>query len=65
MMQVFAGECEDIRQNVENIKEVVEAINIAVGESAKGVTNVTELSVDLTTAAVGLGNEADLNKNIL
>ncbi len=64
MMEAFAGECEDVRQNVENIKEAVEAINIAVEESAKGVTNVTELSVDLTTAVAGVGNEAESNKNI-
>lgn len=64
MMSAFAGECEDVRKNVDNIKEAVDAINIAVEESAKGITNVTELSVDLTTAVVGVGNEAEANNAV-
>ena len=47
-----------------SVKDAIEAINIAVEESARGITNVTELSVDLTTAIVGVGNEADSNKNV-
>ena len=64
MMSAFACECEDVRKNVDNIKEAVDAINIAVEESAKGITNVTELSVELTTAVVGVGNEAEDNNAV-
>lgn len=64
MMSAFAGECEDVRQNVDNIKEAVDAINIAVEESARGVTNVTELSVELTTEVIDVGKEAESNKNV-
>ena len=64
MMSAFAGECEDVWKNVDNINEAVDAINIAVEESAKGITNVTELSVDLTTAVVDVGNEAEANNAV-
>ena len=47
-----------------SLGQVNEAINIAIEESARGVANVTEISVDLTTAVVNVGNEAESNKNI-
>ena len=64
IMAAFAGESDEVRASVENIKDAMEAVNIAVEESAKGVANVTEISVDLTTAVVDVGSEAESNKNI-
>ena len=64
MMAAFAAESEEVKDSIDNIKDAMEAIDIAVEESAKGITNVTELSVDLTTAVAGVGNEADSNMNI-
>ena len=64
MMMSFATECEEVKESIGNIKEAIEAIDIAVEESTKGITNVTSLSVDLTTVVMGVGNEADSNKYI-
>lgn len=64
MMLAFAAECREVKERIENIEDAVGAINVAVGESTKGITNVTENSVDLKTAVVGVGNEADSNMNI-
>ena len=64
MMMAFAAECEEAREGIENIREAIEAIDIAVEESTKGITNVTGLSVDLTTVVMGVGNEAESNMNI-
>ena len=64
MMASFAAESEEVKDSIDNIKDAMGAIDIAVEESAKGITNVTELSVDLTTAVAGVGNEADSNMNI-
>ena len=64
MMMSFAAECEEVKESIENIKEAIEAIDIAVEESTKGITNVTSLSVDLTTVVMGVGNEAESNMNI-
>lgn len=64
MMQGFANESEQLKQNIDRIKEAIAAVNIAVEESAKGVTNVTEMSVDLTASVGDIGNEANSNMNI-
>ncbi len=64
MMQEFATESKQLKLNMDRIKEAVEAVNIAVDESARGVTNVTEMSVDLTTSVSDIGVEADSNMNI-
>lgn len=64
MMQEFAHESELLKQNIDGIKEAIAAVNIAVEESAKGVTNVTEMSVDLTASVGDIGNEANSNMDI-
>ena len=64
MMERFANESEQIRDSIDQIKEAVSAVSIAVEESAQGVTNVTEMSVDLTTSMGDIGNEASSNMDI-
>lgn len=64
MMQDFAAESGLLKSNMDSIKEAVEEVNIAVQESAKGVTNVTEMSVDLTSSIKEIGNEAGSNMDI-
>ena len=64
MMQEFATESEQLKQNIDHIKEAVEAVNIAVEESTRGVTNVTEMSVDLTTSVGDIESEANSNMDI-
>ena len=64
MMMAFAAECEEVKESIDNIKEAIDAIDIAVEENTKGITNVTERSVDLTTVVKRVGNEAESNMNI-
>ena len=64
MMMAFAAECEEVKESMDNIKEAIDAIDIAVEENTKGITNVTERSVDLTTVVKRVGNEAESNMNI-
>ncbi len=64
MMQDFAKESEDIKNSVDQIRESISAVNIAVEESAKGVTNVTEMSVDLASNVGDIRGEADSNKDV-
>ncbi len=64
MMQKFADESSEVKSSIDGIKEAVSAVSIAVEESAKGVTNVTEMSVDLTTSVGDIGNEANSNRDI-
>lgn len=64
MMEKFAGESEQIKASIDQIREAVSAVNVAVEESAKGIENVSEMSVDLTTNVADIGNEANVNSNI-
>lgn len=64
MMQEFASESGMLKKNIDNIKAAVESVNTAVEESAKGVMNVTEMSVHLTASVGDIGNEANSNFDI-
>ncbi len=64
MMQTFAEESGEVKQGMDEIKESVSAVSIAVEESAQGVTNVTGMSVDLTTSVGDIGSEANSNMSI-
>lgn len=64
MMQEFADSSNEVRGNVEQIKEAITAINIAVEESSKSATNVTERSLDINSSVSEIGNEANSNMNI-
>lgn len=64
MMQSFADESDEVKLSIDEIKEAVSAVNIAVEESAQGVTNVTGMSIDLTTSVGDIGSEANSNMNI-
>lgn len=63
-MQDFAATSAALKENMSSIRDSVEAVNIAVEESAKGVVNVTEMSVDLTNSVKDIGEQADENENI-
>lgn len=64
IMNEFSQTANDLRQNMDSIKEAVEAINIAVEESAKGVTNVSEMSVNLTEIVDSISKEAQGNQEV-
>lgn len=64
MMQQFAKESGQIENSMNQIKDAVEAVNIAVEESAEGVTSVTEMSVQLTNRMSDIGNEASSNMDV-
>ena len=64
MMQNFAAASQQLRENIDNIKEAIEAVNIAVEESTRGVTNVAETSVNLTSNVAEIESEAGTNMDI-
>lgn len=64
MMKEFADESIQVRTDIDQIKESISAVSIAVSESAKGVTNVTEVSVDLTARIKDIGSEAQNNLSV-
>lgn len=64
MMQQFAEESAQVKGSIDSIKQAVSDISIAVEESAKGVANVTEMSVELTSSVGDIGKEANSNMDI-
>lgn len=65
MMQRFADESSEIKESVDQIKDAAAAVNVAVEESAKGVTSVTQMSVDLTSSVSDIQGEADTNLKVV
>ena len=63
-MQDFTASCEELKSNMDRIKESVEATNIAVEESARGISNISEISVNLTSSVSDIQEKANGNMNI-
>jgi len=64
MMTEFANEATVLEQITDKIKNSIEAVNIAVGESTKGVVSITQVSTDLTGNVGEIEGMADNNKII-
>ena len=64
MMNEFANSSDALKTNVDSIKESVAAVNIAIEESAKGITSVSEATVNITTSVDDIGMEANSNLDI-
>lgn len=63
-MQDFTASCQELKGNMDIIKEAIDAVNIAVDESAKGVSNVSELAASITGSIGDIEHEADGNMEI-
>ena len=64
-MNDFADESMSLNQNIESIKEALDAVSIAVEESAKGVVSVTEMASDMSMNMKSIKDEAESNKEIV
>ena len=65
MMQHFAAESRQLKNNMDDIRRSLEDVKTAVNESAIGVTSVTETAVELTNNVSDIGKEADSNLEIV
>lgn len=48
MMEQFSQTSEELRHTMDGIRESISSVNIAVEESAKGISSVSESSVEIT-----------------
>ena len=64
MMSAFADQSDEVRESIEQIKEAISAVSIAVEESAKGIVSVTETTVVLTGNVKEIAGEAEENQVI-
>ncbi|MBD5532137.1 MAG: methyl-accepting chemotaxis protein [Lachnospiraceae bacterium] len=65
MMRRFASESEQLKLNMDAIREALSEVKTAVNESAIGVSNVTETAVRLTNDVSDIGEEATSNLEIV
>lgn len=63
-MQDFTASCQELKSNMDAIKDNIEAANVAVDESAKGISSVSEISVSLTSSVGDIQNQANGNMDI-
>ena len=64
MMTEFATSSENLKVNVESIRDAVNAVNIAIDENTRGINNVSEATVNITTSVDDIGIEANSNLDI-
>lgn len=64
MMQMFSEQSGFVKENVDQIKESIYAVNIAAEESAQGITNVTGMTVDLSSGVADIEKAAAMNNQI-
>ena len=63
-MKGFAVESRSLNKNIDSIKDAVEAVNIAVEESAKGIVDVAEMASDMLQSMEHINAEAQSNEDI-
>lgn len=64
IMEEFAEESKQIRDNIDSIKNAISMVNGAVEDCAKGVANVAEMSTELTISVKDISGEADANMGV-
>lgn len=64
-MEAFAVQANKFSETMDEIRENLDAINIAVEENAKGIVNVAEVSTKLTESMSDISEKADVNRAIV
>ena len=64
MMNAFAQESEEVKSQIDQIRETIMGVTIAIEESANGIITVTETSVNLSANVHGIEQEAEENKKV-
>ena len=64
IMKEFAANSEDLYKRMDEIKTSMEAVNIAVEESAQGTADISEVAVKLSSTVGNLEKEADNNRKV-
>ena len=64
ILREFAEESGRLKENMDRISASVESVRVAVEESAEGITNVAQISVELNQCMEDIESEADGNLGI-
>ncbi len=63
-MDDFAAQSSRVQEAMENIKEAIDSINIAMEETASGITNVSSSTVDIVNSISSITSEAQDNMDV-
>ncbi|MDO5381289.1 MAG: methyl-accepting chemotaxis protein [Eubacteriales bacterium] len=63
-MEHFTEQSKKLQANIDAIGQAIEAVNIAAEETAKGIVNVTQMSVELSVSINEIGEKAENNRTI-
>lgn len=64
VINTFAEAATELEHAADNIKEMVESVDIAVEESTKGIVNVSETIAELTGTIGDIETESEVNSDI-
>ena len=64
MMISFAKESQEIKDGIDMVKEAIASVTVAVEETAKGITGVTETSVAINENIREIEDEAETSEEI-
>lgn len=64
MMEQFSQTSEELRHTMDGIRESISSVNIAVEESAKGISSVSESSVEITGSVGDIQSQATDNNDV-
>ena len=64
MMMVFRQQAQQLQNNMDSIRQVIEAVSCSVEESAKGVSRISEMSASINENVKDIEGQADANKGI-
>lgn len=64
MMVSFANESQEIKNGIDMVKEAIASVTVAVEETAKGITGVTETSVAINENIRQIEGEAETSEGI-
>lgn len=64
IMKSFERQSDRLRNNMNNIRQMMESINVSVEENARGVNRIAEISADITENVSDIGERAKDNKKI-
>ena len=63
-MEYFESETTNLRENVVEVNQAMKAVDLAMEENAKGVTEVSETMANLTESMVNLEGQAATNESV-
>lgn len=64
MMQVFSNQAQQLQNNMDQIRQVMESVNHSVEESALGVSRISEMSASINDNVKNIEGLADTNMDI-